>query len=247
MSPDSMMPSALQVPAAPALCRPAAYRGQERRRLSDASHWLQLALDEVDYGLLVVSQRGRVLHMNHIARMELAEGAHPLLVVGAQLRSRHADDDVALRDALADAAERDLRCMLTVGLAPRRVSMSVVPLAGPCGQQDGATLLMFSKRQVCEALSVEAFARGHRLTGAETQVLKALCGGVSPQEAARMHGVRLATVRTQIGSIRAKTGAASIRALVQQVACLPPLVMALRAAGVKGASLADARLTQMQA
>jgi len=35
-------------------------------------------------------------------------------------------------------------------------------------------------------------------------------------------------VRTQIGSIRAKTGAASIAELVRQVAVLPPLVGALR-------------------
>ncbi|MCR5865917.1 MAG: helix-turn-helix transcriptional regulator [Aquincola tertiaricarbonis] len=247
MSPDSLMSSALHMLPAPSLGRPAAYRGLERRRRPEAAHWLQLALDEVDYGLLLVSHRGRVLHMNHVARLDLADGAHPLLVVGHQLRTRHADDDGALRDALADAAERDLRCMLTVGQAPRRVSLAVVPLAGPQGQDEGASLLMFSKRQVCEALSVEAFARGHGLTGAETQVLKALCSGVTPHEAAQMQGVRLSTVRTQIGSIRAKTGASSIRALVQQVACLPPLVTALRAAGMKEAALADARLTHAHA
>jgi hypothetical protein len=38
----------------------------------------------------------------------------------------------------------------------------------------------------------------------------------------------VSTVRTQIGSIRAKTGANSIRELVRQVAVLPPLVGALR-------------------
>ena len=39
---------------------------------------------------------------------------------------------------------------------------------------------------------------------------------------------RLATIRTQIGSIRAKTQSGSIRALVRQVAMLPPLVNALQ-------------------
>jgi hypothetical protein len=42
--------------------------------------------------------------------------------------------------------------------------------------------------------------------------------------------VAVSTVRTQIGSIRAKTGAGSIRELVRQVAVLPPLVGALRGA-----------------
>ena len=45
---------------------------------------------------------------------------------------------------------------------------------------------------------------------------------------AERQGVGLATIRTQIGSVRAKTGAASIRALVRQVAMLPPLVSALQ-------------------
>jgi hypothetical protein len=41
-------------------------------------------------------------------------------------------------------------------------------------------------------------------------------------------GVAFSTVRTQIGNIRQKTGAPSIRALVQQVAVLPPLMGVLR-------------------
>jgi DNA-binding CsgD family transcriptional regulator len=59
-------------------------------------------------------------------------------------------------------------------------------------------------------------------------VLEHLCGGVRPTEIAQRQGVAVSTVRTQIGSIRAKTGATSIRELVRQVAVLPPLVGALR-------------------
>jgi DNA-binding CsgD family transcriptional regulator len=66
------------------------------------------------------------------------------------------------------------------------------------------------------------------LTPAETRVLELLCAGVRPTEIAGRAGVAVSTVRTQIGSIRAKTGAASIRELVRQVAVLPPLVGALR-------------------
>ena len=100
------------------------------------------------------------------------------------------------------------------------------------GGEDGAqaTLLMMGKRQVCERLSVLWFARAHGLTVAETRVLEALCAGLEPRQAAEQHGVGLATVRTQIGSIRAKTGAESIRDLVLQVAMLPPMLGRLRAA-----------------
>ena len=51
-----------------------------------------------------------------------------------------------------------------------------------------------------------------------------------PNEIASRAGVAVSTVRTQIGSIRSKTGATSIRELVRQVAVLPPLVGALRGA-----------------
>jgi len=75
---------------------------------------------------------------------------------------------------------------------------------------------------------VQGFARLHGLTGGEGRVLAALCGGARPAEVAREHGVALSTVRSQIGSIRLKTGAASIRDLLAQVARLPPLMGRLR-------------------
>lgn len=223
--------------------RTSAYQGPERRMAAgDPWHWLRLALDEVDYGMLIVADPARVLHMNHLARTELV-GAHPLNIAAGVLRATSADDEGPLLDALVDATRRGRRCMLTVGASPNRVSIAVVPLpAGQVGER-GVTLLMFSKRRVCEELSVDAFARSHGLTVAETQVLKALCAGITPNEAAQCQGVRLSTVRTQIGSIRAKTGATSIRALVQQIARLPPLLSALRSPGASNDEGIQPRMT----
>mgnify|MGYP002145029906 CR=1 FL=1 len=91
-----------------------------------------------------------------------------------------------------------------------------------------ATLLVLGRREVCGSLAVQGFAREYRLSPSEEQVLAALCEGLSPNEVAERHGVKIATVRTQIANLRAKTGAESIRALVKQVAVLPPLVGTLR-------------------
>ncbi|MBL8315150.1 MAG: helix-turn-helix transcriptional regulator, partial [Rubrivivax sp.] len=44
----------------------------------------------------------------------------------------------------------------------------------------------------------------------------------------REQGVKLSTVRTQIASVREKTGTPSIGALVRLAAGLPPMVSALR-------------------
>ncbi len=204
----------------------------------DAGPWLTRMLDEIDYGMLLVDADARVLFVNHAARHEL-DGDHPLQLLGQQLRAHRAQDVAPLYDALA-AAQRGLRKLVTLGEGEHRVSISVVPL--PCAA-DGptihelspraalasqTTLLVLGKRQMCAQLSVQGFARSMSLTPTETRVLEMLCAGVRPTEVATRQGVAVSTVRTQIGSIRAKTGAGSIRELVRQVALLPPLVGALR-------------------
>ncbi len=202
----------------------------ERRSGGQFSQWLTRMLDEIDYGMLLVSPEAQVLYVNHAARHEL-DGEHPLQLLGHALRAHRPQDVAPLYDALA-AAQRGLRRLLTLGEGEHRVSVSVVPL--PCADAEPATvagqttLLVLGKRQMCAQLSVQGFARSMSLTPTETRVLELLCNGVRPTEIATRQGVAVSTVRTQIGSIRGKTGAASIRELVRQVALLPPLVGALR-------------------
>ena len=208
------------------------YGGLERRAApSPARHWLAATLDEIDYGMLLLTDETQVMHINHSARAEL-DAAHPLQLLGRELRARRPQDVLPLADALHAAARRRLRKLLTLGDGAQRVSVSVVPLALPDDSGSPVTLVMLGKRRVCEALSVQGFAGSHGLTLTETRVLAALCCGTLPTEIAAQAGVKIATVRTQIGTIRQKTGAQSIRALVQQVAVLPPLMGVLR--GVAG-------------
>jgi len=116
---------------------------------------------------------------------------------------------------------------------PGRVSIAIIPIDSKTSDAAPATLLVLGRRQLCEALTVDWFSLEHGLTPAEAQVLKSLCAGLRPQAIADRHGVALSTVRTQVGSLRAKTGAASIRELVAQVSMMPPLV------GVIGRVAAD--------
>lgn len=194
--------------------------------------WLALMLDEIDYGMLLLSDESNVLHANHVAKSEL-DATHPLQLLGHQLRVRHTSDINPLRSAIADAAQRGLRRMVALGEGEQRITLAVVPLRGVDGSgadgEDSLTLLVFGKRRMCSALTSHWFARDHGLTPAETRILAALCEGRAPGSIAATQGVALSTVRSQIGSIRTKTGAESIRGLVRQVAVLPPLVSALRA------------------
>jgi DNA-binding CsgD family transcriptional regulator len=186
-------------------------------------------LDEIDYGLMLVSDNGRVRMANRPARAECASGGALRLEQG-RLDAINAADQAALLRALA-GAQQGRRTMLRVGRASQAVDLAVVPLAGTDDDDDtGAAhaLVVIGKRQVCEALSVEMFARAHRLTAAEGNVLQALCNGLEPTSIARQFGVAVSTIRTQVSSIRLKTAAGSIRDLVKQVAVLPPIVNALR-------------------
>ncbi len=220
------------------------YCGPDRRSASPPlRHWLAAALEELDYGVLLLTRDAEVLHANYAAVAELDTG-HPLQRVGRHLRAQGARDAMRLEDALRNASLRRLRRLVTFGDAANSVVVSVVPLvpqpesegdasnAGGTGNPGGTggapILLVLGKRQVCESLSVQGFASSHRLTAAETRVLAALCSGLPPSRIAAELGVAISTVRTQIGMIRSKTGAENIRSLVRQVAQLPPLMGVLR-------------------
>jgi DNA-binding CsgD family transcriptional regulator len=192
---------------------------------SAIAHCLRQTFDEIDYGIVLVGSDAHVLYVNHAARVEL-DRDHPLQLLGQSLRAGRPQDVAPLFDALS-AAQRGLRRLVALGTGEHRITVSVVPLAAaPDGTR--VTLLMLGKRQVCEQLSVHGFARTLGLTPAETRVLERLWAGAKPGLIAKEQQVAISTVRTQISSIRAKAGAESIRALLRQVAVLPPLVGALR-------------------
>jgi len=189
---------------------------------------LTLMLDEIDYGVLLIDHHGFVRLVNHIARHEL-DASHPLKLVGGRLHADSRTDHAELLDALDAATLRNPRRLLLLGDGAQRVSASVVPLGAGVLEGGTATMLLLGRRRVCENLSVQCFARSRRLTPAEERVLQALCAGASPTTIAARQGLKISTIRTQIGGIREKTGARSIRALLRLVATLPPMVQALRA------------------
>lgn len=208
-----------------ATIRPDAPVAADREALAPLARCMAHMLDEIDYGMLLVDAAGHVLYLNHAARREL-DHDHPLQLAGPTLTAPDSADAATLQEALADA-QRGKRRLMTLGRDHQFVAISVVPLDDSAAHL-GATLLVLGKRSVCEELSVLGYARAKDLTPAETRVLGLLCRGVQPTRIASDQGVAVSTVRTQIGSIRAKTGTNSIRELVRQVAVLPPLVGALR-------------------
>lgn len=189
---------------------------------------LALALDEIDYGVVVLDGRGAVLHANRRAEAELASD-HALQRDGARLRARGGPGQVLFAEALR-AAGRGLRRLVELRHGGQTASVALVPLPAAAGEAPVATLVLMGRRRLCENLSMQSYARAHELTSAETRVLEALCEGETAAALALRQGVALSTVRTHIASIRAKTGTRSLQEVVRRVAALPPLVSALHLA-----------------
>jgi DNA-binding CsgD family transcriptional regulator len=191
---------------------------------------LMRVLDEIDYGLLLVTTDGALRYANQLGLREV-RAAGALQLVQGRVQARHAGDQGALHAALADA-RRGLRRLVTTRHEGTPVCVAVVPVDdddAACGES--LALLVFGKRQASDTLTIDFYARTHGLTGAELGVLKAMCGGLEPKEIARLQGVAISTVRSHIGSIRMKTQTGSIRDLLGRVAVLPPITPAVKTLG----------------
>ncbi len=189
-------------------------------------------LDEIDYGLLLVTPTGCLRYANQLALRSLTGTAALRLGDGKVYAAKDAEQTL-LRAALSDAG-RGLRRLLTLQSAGTSVAVLPIPADddGACTGDASELLVMLvlGKQPANETLTVAFFARTQRLTAAESTVLHGLCGGLRPKEIANQAGVQISTVRSQIGSIRIKTETASIRDLVNRVAALPPITPALKAA-----------------
>jgi DNA-binding CsgD family transcriptional regulator len=179
------------------------------------------ALDEMDFGVLLVSDaQGTVVCSNAAARLTLG-ASHPLRVRDARLHSIDRRDTASLRSALTDVIERGLRRLVVLGCEPARAPIAIVPITMSCGP---IAMVMLGRPRVADTLAIEAYGRSHQLTGAEVRVLRCLCEGMAPQEIASRSKLGLSTIRSQICSIRQKTGAATVLALIADIAVLPPFV-----------------------
>ena len=180
---------------------------------------------------MLVDARGRLRYANQAALRE-CNGRHALSLDEGVLTARLLRDREALARSLESACQ-GRRSLLSLRDAGASLTAAVVPMCGGISgssgdpAEDTNVLIVFGKRQMCGHLSVEFFAQAHRLTAAETAVLKGLTEGLKPVQIAAQVGVAISTVRSQIGSIRIKTAARSIRDLVNQVALMPPFVPVL--------------------
>jgi DNA-binding CsgD family transcriptional regulator len=191
-------------------------------RLEGSASGLSLVMDELAHGVLLASAKGQLLHANQAARHELAR-RQVLTVQGGQLQTTDVAQSRVLVQALAKA-ETGRRSLIDLRAPSKaRVSIAVVPLRNDRAYGAAAVALVFSRASVCDAVMLCFFARTHGLTPSEEQVLAILCQGYSAPQIAVQLKVAVSTVRSHVRSMCAKTHTNGVRALVGQVAVLPPI------------------------
>lgn len=210
---------------------------------------LRMALNQMDYGLVVVDSESALVQfantLGQAALLECPDGSGALgrgsglrLLHGRVMAQRPADNDTFRRTL--SRARAGLRGFLCLGEGTQSSAVAVLPLVGQRSVVDmpghgmlgsavppAYALLVFAKQHLCDDSTMALFARERGLTSAEGQVLAQVCKGLRPAQIASNHGVRISTVRTQLRSIRMKTCSETIRELVQKVSVLPPMARQL--------------------
>jgi DNA-binding CsgD family transcriptional regulator len=181
--------------------------------------------DALMWPLFVLRADGSLLHANRAARRLLAAQRLLTLLPDRRLGLLPPGRQAEWQAALA-AAGQGQTVVLTWPAAGDSLGAagSLGPLGDPRGMAPGAgeLLLALSASEQADG-QVQAYARLHRLSPAETRVLQRLAVGDTSGEAAQALGVSAATVRSQIISLRRRTGHASVTQLLRGLASMPPV------------------------
>lgn len=189
---------------------------------------LEETVDKLSTGIVLTEDLGRISYMN--------SSAEAVLKKGAALKSRDGRL-VATRSGAREALSRALEQSVS-GRAPASTGQYAVPLpdedgAGlianilplqwregrnPLGQMPGAAAVIIQDPAESPRPPLEALAELYGLTAAEQKVLEFVAEGITPQEAADKLSVSLATVKTHLQHVFAKTGTGRQADLVRLVA-----------------------------
>ena len=176
---------------------------------------------------MVCDPEGHALLVNEAARRELAEGGVLQLGPDGSLAVRSGAGLLGLRRAVHAAAWDRRHQQLPLRAGERTLMVGVQPLRGTSAHQPCAVLRL-GRRQQCADLAVHRLSGLYDLTDAEKAVLASLLAGTRVGALARLRGVAVSTVRTQVAALRAKVGVKRLDDLTRLAAELPPMVSALR-------------------
>lgn len=203
------------------------------------------ALEMLGQGILILDERSTVLFANQAAQRFLGSvlttrGFRTSWAPGTHLKTQ-------FRQTIRDRQARTVSLTHPMGGYPTPLVLSLLPLPrdrgigvrmpdgmaavsraldpslpGGIGTIPSASLVVLIRtREAVQPVGPPLYQRAFGLTPAEARLADALAHGASPRGYAETAGLSVATVRTQIRALLAKTGAGSLRALVVLLASLP--------------------------
>ncbi len=179
-------------------------------------------IDHMAYGVIVLDSTWHVPFANRAAICECANLGVMSIERGDLVVASLADRKRLGR--AVEAARTGRWSLALLGCGTNLLTIAALPLHGDKAGGDAMVLLLFGLRNDSEALTIQLYANACALTPAETRVLRALAEGLAPQQIALRHEVLLSTVRTQLCSVRNKTGTRSINNLARALVSLPPVM-----------------------
>lgn len=164
------------------------------------------ATESASLAWLGLDEVGTVVHANPLAERLLREG-DSLIVRRGCLHATDADDAARLQSAIAQTARGLPARELTLRgrrSGPHACALSVTRMSRPWPGH-AVVLVIVRPRVAARTPSEEHLAQAFGLTPAESKVALALLDGKTPAEYASAAGLSIATVRTHLGSVFAKT------------------------------------------
>jgi DNA-binding CsgD family transcriptional regulator len=195
------------------------------------AHALTATLDSFSTGVVVVGDRGRILHANNSAHT-MFSAAGPVSASAGFLKAHDADAHRELENAIAVAQRNEAAIGaagigVALGASGSEPSIAhVLPLTGGDLRTrlvPQATAVVFITRAEAKpAANLQPVADNFGLTPAEARVLEHLAGGATVAETAQDLGISLNTAKTHLARIFSKTGAARQADLIALINRLVP-------------------------
>jgi DNA-binding CsgD family transcriptional regulator len=188
-------------------------------------------VEQLPIAVTVAGRDGQILHTNR-ASGEMLVHSGPLTVQDGYLCGPTSSEterlralinrliDAARADAPGDRGEFTEEVLVLDGETPdvRVLKLAGVPPhwcpQGWTGEANQPVCLVLAETGTTPSVADESFRRTYGLGPAETQIVRRLSEGLSPEEIAEERGSRLNTVRSQIRQIKDKTGVTKTSALI---------------------------------